>query len=169
MKKLLMVIPLVLLFCFTFTCQKGEEVAKEPEPVVDVEADIKAIKTNLDEWVPLYNAGDFESIMSVYYTEKSVRMPQDEPIQLGKEAILAAYKKSRDQFDEHCESSIPDYIRVSGDLAVAHGVDNGTNIPKDGGEPEEYNIKWVIVLERQPGNTWKWIWEIWNDTLPLPE
>ena len=36
MKKLLTVIPLVILFCFTFGCQKGEEVAEEP--VVDIEA-----------------------------------------------------------------------------------------------------------------------------------
>jgi proline iminopeptidase len=39
MKKLFMVLPLVLLLCFTFGCQKGEEVAEEP--VVDVEADIE--------------------------------------------------------------------------------------------------------------------------------
>lgn len=169
MKKYLVIIPLVFLFCFAFACQKGEEVAEEPEIGVDVEADIQAIKANLDEWVSLYNAGDFERLMSVYYTEKTVRMPPDEPIQVGKDAILAAYKKSREQFDEQCESSIPEDIRVSGDLAVVRGVDTGTNTPKDGGEPEEYNVKWVLVLERQADNTWKWIWEIWNDTLPLPE
>jgi hypothetical protein len=42
MKKLLMVIPLVILLCFTFSCQKGEEVAEEP--VVDISADIEACK-----------------------------------------------------------------------------------------------------------------------------
>jgi pimeloyl-ACP methyl ester carboxylesterase len=35
MKKLFMVLPLVFLLCFTFSCQLGEEVAEEP--VVDVE------------------------------------------------------------------------------------------------------------------------------------
>jgi hypothetical protein len=39
MKKLICVIPSVLLLCFTFACQKqGEEVAKESE--VNVEADV---------------------------------------------------------------------------------------------------------------------------------
>jgi proline iminopeptidase len=39
MKKLFMVIPLVFLLCFTFSCRQGEEVAEEP--VVDVEADVE--------------------------------------------------------------------------------------------------------------------------------
>ena len=42
MKKLFMVLPLVFLLCFTFGCQKGEEVAEEP--VVDISADIEAMK-----------------------------------------------------------------------------------------------------------------------------
>ena len=37
MKKLFMVLPLVFLLCFTFSCQQGEE-----EAVVDVEADAEA-------------------------------------------------------------------------------------------------------------------------------
>ncbi|NIM59869.1 MAG: hypothetical protein GTO16_13160, partial [Candidatus Aminicenantes bacterium] len=48
MKKLLSVIPLVILLCFTFGCQQGEEVAEEP--VVDVEADIAALKKIEEEW-----------------------------------------------------------------------------------------------------------------------
>ena len=42
MKKLFMVLPLVFLLCFTFSCQKAEEVAEEP--VVDVEAEKAAWK-----------------------------------------------------------------------------------------------------------------------------
>ena len=37
MKKLLMILPLVFLLCFTFNCKQAEEVAEEP--VVDVEAE----------------------------------------------------------------------------------------------------------------------------------
>jgi ketosteroid isomerase-like protein len=43
MKKLLLIIPVVLLLCFIFSCQKAEEVAEEP--VVDVEAE----KQNVEE------------------------------------------------------------------------------------------------------------------------
>jgi len=36
-KKLLMILPLVLLFCFTFGCQKAEEVAEESSHMTDEE------------------------------------------------------------------------------------------------------------------------------------
>jgi len=44
MKKLLMVIPLVILFCFTFGCQQGEEVAaeKDVEPTITLDNAISA-------------------------------------------------------------------------------------------------------------------------------
>jgi len=44
MKKLLMVIPLVIMLCFTFGCQQGEEVAaeKEVEPTITVDNAISA-------------------------------------------------------------------------------------------------------------------------------
>ena len=44
MKKLLMVLPLVFLLCFTFSCQKAEEVAEEkkPEPTIIVDNAISA-------------------------------------------------------------------------------------------------------------------------------
>ena len=44
MKKLLMIIPLVILLCFTFSCQQGEEVAaeKEVEPTITVDNAISA-------------------------------------------------------------------------------------------------------------------------------
>jgi ketosteroid isomerase-like protein len=166
MKKLLMVIPLVFLLCFAFGCQEGEDVAEEP--AVDVEADIEAIKTSLNEWATLYNAGDFDRIMSIYYAENAVKIPPNQPILEGKEAILLGYQNDREQNDEHCDSSVAEDVRVFGDLAVARGVDIATSTPKDGSEPVKNNSRWVIVLERQTDGTWKWIYEIWNNNNPLP-
>ena len=163
MKKLLSVIPMVILLCFTFSCQAYEE-----KPAVDIEADVEAIKALGNEWVALFNAGDFDGLMSIYYAENPVQMPPNEPIRKGKEAILSGLKKSREQFDEHCDSSVTEDVRVSGDLAVARITDTGTNTPKVGGEPIKYNIKGVIAYERQPDGTWKCVYEIWNDNNPLP-
>jgi len=59
-KKLLIIIPLVILLCFTFSCQQGEEVAEEPGPAVDVEADITAIKEMVNQYAVACNTGDFE-------------------------------------------------------------------------------------------------------------
>ncbi len=41
MKKLLLVIPLVVLLCFTFGCQQGKEVAEEATPDKIVLSELK--------------------------------------------------------------------------------------------------------------------------------
>lgn len=167
MKKFLTVIALVFLLCLTFGCQKGEEVAEEP--VVDVEADTATIKAMIDEWVALYNAGDFDKLVAVFYAENAVIMPPNEPITEGKEAILSGLKKSREEFEEYCDSSIVEEVSVYGNVAVARGTDTGTTAPRDEGEPTKYNIKWLTVYERQSDGTWKCKYEIWNDNNPLPQ
>jgi uncharacterized protein (TIGR02246 family) len=167
MKRLLMVIPLVFLLCFAFGCQQVEEVAEEP--TVDVEGDVEALKNMVDEWMALYNAGDFERLVSFYYAEDAVTMPPNQPILEGREAILADYKKEREKYDQHCDSSVAKDVRVSGDMAVVRGNDTGTNTPKGGGEPTKTDSKWVGIFKRQPDGNWKCIYEIWNSNLPLPE
>lgn len=167
MKSPVLVVSFVFLLCFTFACrEQGKEVAKEPE--ADVEADISAIKASIDEFVQLYNAGDFERIVSIFYAENAVQMPPNESIRKGKEAIRLGYQKAHELNDEHIDSSVVEDVRVSGDLAVVWGIDTGTTTPISGGEPVKYSLKWLNVLERQPDGTWKWIYETWNDN-PLPE
>jgi ketosteroid isomerase-like protein len=166
MKKLLIILPLVFLLCFTFACQKAEEVAEEP--AVDVEADIATIKALNDEWLALYNAGDFDKLVTIFYTENAVQMPPNAPILEGKEVILSSLKKSREESEEYCDSSIVEDVSVYGNVAVARGTDTGTITLRDGGEPTRYNIKWLIVYERQSDGTWKCVYEIWNDNNPLP-
>jgi ketosteroid isomerase-like protein len=168
MKKLLCVIPLAVLLCFAFACQKqGKEVAKEPK--VNVEADVAAIKASFDEWVQLSNAGDLDRIMSIFYAENSIQMAPNDSIRKGKEAILLGYQQNRELNDEHWDSSVVEDVRVSGDLAVVRGTDTGTTTPRSGGEPVKFNLKWLIVLERQSDGTWKWLYEMWNSNNPRPE
>lgn len=161
------VIPLVILLCFAIGCQKEEEAAGTP--TAKVEADVAAIKATLDEWMRLYNAGEFEKLVSAFYTEDAVLMTPNVPIRKGKEAILLGYQETSKLNDEHCDSTVVEDVRVSGDLAVARGIDTGTTTPKGGGEPARYSLKWLIVLERQSDGAWKWTHEIWNENLPFPE
>ena len=164
MKKLLTVIPLVILLCFTFGCQQGEEVAEEP--AVDVEADIAAIKGLLDDWYAAYNAGDSDKIVSLY-TEDAMIMEPDEPTQVGKEAILASFKQGMEQYDMQVDESIVEDVRVSGDLGMARGIDIGTITPKEGGDPIKFNVRWVAIYERQADGTWKTICEISNNNIQV--
>ena len=167
MKNPILAVSLVILLCFTFACRKGEEAAEAPK--ISVETDVAAIKASIQEWVQLYNAGDFDKLVSNLYAEDAVLMSPNEPPRKGKEAILLGYQKNSELNDEHCDSSVVEDVRVSGGLAVARGMDTGTTTPRSGGEPVKYDVKWLIVLERQSDGTWKYIYEMWNDDNPLPE
>jgi uncharacterized protein (TIGR02246 family) len=166
MKRLLWVILLAVLLCLTFVCQKqSKEVAKEPE--ASVEADVAAIKALYDEWAQIYNKGDFERLISIFYAENALMMPPDEPICRGKDAILLWYQKASEFTDEHVDSYVVEDVRVSGNLAAVCGIDMDTSTPRGGGAAVKYSVKSLTVFERQSDGTWKCLWETWNGN-PLP-
>ncbi len=166
MKKLPCIVLLIVMLCFAFSCQKqGNEAAKEPE--LTVEADVAAIKALLDNWVQLYNAEDFDRLVSVFNAENATLMPPNESVCKGKEAILVWYQEANELNAEHVDSSVVEDVRVSGNLAVAWGTDSSVMTPRSGGEPVKSSYKWIDVFERQPGGAWKCVCEIWNDN-PAP-
>ena len=163
MKKLLMVIPLVFLLCFTFSCQQSEELAEEP--VVDVEADVAAIKSLLDEWYKAYDVRDIDKLLS-FYTEDAIRMGHNEPSQVGKMAIQAALGRQMEHYDSQVDDDVEiddraEEVRVSGDLGMARGVDI-TITPQEGAESTKSTVRWVAIYECQADRTWKIVCEIWN-------
>jgi len=165
MKKFLTIIPLVILLCFTFGCQQGEEVAEEP--VVDVEADKEAIKKITDDFNAALNAGDIDKLVSLF-TDDAVRIPPNEPALIGKEAIRGMFQQQLDQFTVQNEGVIVD-LKVSGDLAFFRGSWTSINTPKDGGKPLKYNGSYVSVIQKQPDGSWKTICNSWsNEQLILP-
>jgi len=168
MKRFFRVISLAFLLCLAFACQKqGKEIAKDSETTV--QADIAAIKVLLNEWVQLYNAEDLDRLMSVFYAENPILMTPNVPVRKGREAILLSYQEGSKLNIEHVDSSIAEDVRVSGNLAVAWGIDKGTTTPRSGSEPVEYSLKWLMVFERQSDGPWKCKYEMWNDNNPLPE
>ncbi len=167
MKNQILVIPLVFLLCFTSSCQKqGEELAKEPKE--NFKADIDAIKALLEEWVQLYNAGDFDTLVSSFYAENAILIAPGASIRKGKEAILLGYQKDDGLNKEHVDRSVAEEVRVSGDMAAAWGIDTGTSTRRSGGKPVKYHVNWLMVFDRQPDGAWKCRYEMWNDN-PLLE
>jgi ketosteroid isomerase-like protein len=168
MKKQLFVVLFIFMLCFSIACQKqGQEADKAPK--ANVEADGAAIKALLNEWVQLYNAEDFDKLISVFYAENPILMTPNESIRKGKEAILLSYQKDSESNIEHVDSSVAKDVRVSGNLAVAWGIDTGTTASRGGGKPVPYDLKWLMVFERQPDGIWKCLYEIWNDNPPAQQ
>ena len=158
MKKLFMILPLVLVLCFTFSCQQGEEVAEEP--VVDVEADFEANKNLNDAWDEAYNAADIDRLMSLY-TDDAVRIPPNEPALIGKEAIQGNFQQSFDQFTTENDSEAVD-VKIGGDLAFVRGTWTDIQTPKAGGESLYLNGNFVVINQKQTDGSWKTICEIWS-------
>ncbi|NOR12305.1 MAG: DUF4440 domain-containing protein [Candidatus Aminicenantes bacterium] len=159
MKKLLMVLPLVFLLCFTLSCQKqAEEVAEEP--VVDVEADVEAIKSLVNEVEKAFNERNLEAYMATI-ADDAVYMPPGVPALIGKEAIRNWYDFEATSFKATIFS---DEIEVHGDWAFSRAHWKGSWIQKDSGETTQMESKTVNIFRRQPDGSWKSSHAIWNYT-----
>ena len=102
MKKLLTIISLVFLLCFTFSCQQGEEVAEEP--AVDVEAEKARVKTALDQWIQAIETEDTELMSKVFAHDSDLVMIGTDPAEyfVGWEAlreILQRWFETTDSVD----------------------------------------------------------------------
>jgi uncharacterized protein (TIGR02246 family) len=153
---------LILMFCAAFSCTK-DNTREAGLAAARMEADARAVRNVLDQWVQLYNAGRYETLISTLYAEDAVLMAPNVPICKGREAILLGYMKTTEVNDEHVDTTVVEDVRVSGDLAVASGWDAGTTTPRVGGSPEKYSVKWLMVMKRQSDDTWKLIYEVWNE------
>ena len=162
MKKWIWPVLFALLLGIATSCQKqdGNAVGKAK---AGVEADVAAIKALIAEWVRLYNAEDYENMILVFYADKAVVMNPNAPARRTKEAILLMYQKDYESNIEHVDTSVAEDVRVSGNTAVAWGMDTGTTTPRSGGAPVPYSLKWLMVFERQADGAWKCLYEMWND------
>jgi len=165
MKKRILPVFLMLLLSFATSCQKQDNEAKA-KPGEGVEGDIAAIKALLAEWADLYNAEDFQRLISVFYANNAILMTPNAPARRTKEAILLSYQKESESNIQHVDTSVAEDVRVSGDLAVVWGTDTGTTTPRSGGDPVKYRVKWLMTFERQSDGAWKCLYEMWNDNNP---
>jgi uncharacterized protein (TIGR02246 family) len=159
MKKTLMLGSLVILLSFAFSCQQGAEVIEQP--VVDLEADIQAIKDIVAGWDDAVNAADLDQIVPLY-ADEAVEIHPDDLVFIGRDAIQAGYQQVFDQLTMQ-EKFVVEDVNVSQDLAVAHVTFSATNTIKDSGEPEEGSGNWIIVFKKQSDGAWKVIYSIWSE------
>lgn len=161
MKKSLMIIPFVILLCFTFSCQKQAEEAK---PEVDIEADVEAIESLTNQVMKAFNEGDLEAFMATV-ADNAVHMPPGAPVIIGKEAIRNWYKFDKNSFDVTIST---DEIEICGDWAIQRATWKGSWTQKDSGETTQFEAKDIYIHRRQPDGSWKNSHAIWNNTKMEP-
>jgi len=164
MKKLLMIIPLVILLCFTFGCQQGEEVAEEP--AVDVEADKTAIERVREKELRAFDLGDVEGFDNIV-TEDIVLDTPNRPAIVGKEAIRAFGEALFSRLDYEATYSVDELV-IEKNWAFDRGVWIEKRVPKDGGEQSQLSFGILQLYKRQSDGSWKLARLIWNSKGPHP-
>jgi len=153
MRKIFLVIPLVILLCFTFSCQQGEEVAEEARIVGLSDEDVAAIKTAHDAYIQAVLADGFEATID-FYTEDTILMAKGPMIQ-GREAL----KKSFEAFSKASPTVTAfnlTLLEIDGrdDLAFVRGTVSMTMVGEGIPEPIQYTGKFLEILRKQGDGSW---------------
>ena len=167
MKKLFMILPLVFQLCLTYGCQKGEEVAEEPESEVGVlsSEDEAALKKFLDEISQFVLASDWEAL-SQQYTEDAMFLPPNSPAIQGRESFLQMFAGVK--ITEHSHNLV-EVLGVCGDRIFGRGVFAWTMNVEGSPEPISQSGKWVGVLKKQLDGKLQIALHIWNLNPPPSE
>jgi ketosteroid isomerase-like protein len=164
MKKLLTIIPLVILLCFTFGYQQGEEVAKEP--AVDIEADKTAIESVREKELRAFDLGDVEGLDNIV-TEDIVIDTPNRPAIVGKEAHRAFCEALFSRLDYEATYSVDELV-IEKNWAFDRGVWIEKRVPKVGGEQSQLSFGILQLYKRQSDGSWKLARLIWNSKGPHP-
>lgn len=159
MKKQLMILPIIVLLGFAFSCQKGEKAVEET--MADIESDKEAIYTWYDQKTVTTNAGDFDGL-KILFDENVIFMPPNGPLFQGWEVYRQWAQPYFDEFDFE-EKIKYEEVGVSGDWAFIRTSYTTKSTPKAGGESTLGNGKAIWLLKKQPDGSWKGTHCIWNN------
>jgi uncharacterized protein (TIGR02246 family) len=145
MKKFLIIIPLVILISFTFSCQKGEEVAEEP--AVDIEAEKQAVAECFQALVDTAVEGDIDKYKSFFHPEmRWWDFSQEHPVG------IEAYTKIMEEFYKSGLNWVCDLgpfdIHIAGKTAVLYTTYKNIFKDPEGNETTSSGL-WTAVLVKQ--------------------
>ena len=168
MKKSLLqlsIFPLILLLCFTFSCQPpAEEVAEEAEPMGLTDEDVAAIRASTEAYLQAWRSGDWAALAGLH-TEDATVMPPNESAIHGRDAIQA--------WNEGQPAPIEANLTIveidgRGDLAYVRGTYTQTYEPI--GEPGQIQDtgKYIEIRRKQQDGSWLISIDIFNSDQPPP-
>ncbi len=141
-------------------CQPAAEAPAAPAALS--EQDMATIRGMLDNYGPNTTAQDWATLVT-YYADDAVRMPPDEPMYQGKDAMMAQLEALPAVTNL---TLTPQLIDGQGNLAYARGTYTFDVGPADG---ELVNMvgKWQAIYERQADGSWLCVSDIWNTDTPM--
>lgn len=167
MKSLLTIIPLVMLLCFTFGCQQGEEAAEEVGVKALSDEDIAAIKAIGPALDKASLAMDIDAIAELY-TVDTLLMNPNEPIIQGRVGVAEYYKAFETAtMKEHKHELLE--VDGYGDIAYARGAYKVVYVMEGIDEPVEDKGKTLLILRKQSNSSWLIALFSWSSDLPISE
>jgi ketosteroid isomerase-like protein len=148
MKKMFMVLPLVLLLCFTFGCQQGEEVAEEP--AVDIAAETESVKEAFWSWLEAGPENGIDWLMSFL---------ADDIISVGETMLDKAGMRERYEeiFSQGSywtnQSLVKVVVSTAGDLAYTIVSSEFVSIVE--GETQTSKRGNIVIWGKQADGSWK--------------
>ena len=169
MKKSLLqfsIFPLILLLCFTFSCQQGEEVAEEAVTQVAglADEDVAAIRASTEAYLQAWRSGDWAALTGLH-TEDAIVMPPNESAIQGRDAIQAWNEPDPPPIEANL--TIVE-IDGRGDLAYVRGTYTLTYEPIGEPGPIQDTGKYIEIRRKQQDGSWLISIDIFNSDLPLP-
>jgi len=135
------------------------------EKQIDTEADIEKIKNNDKIWDEAALSGDADYFVS-QYTEDAIRMPPNEPVRKGIDAIRDGHQSYHEQNKVIESKNISEEVIICGEWAIDRGTYTQKDVSKSGGEPNQGTGKYIVISKRQSDGQFKIYREIWNSDLP---
>lgn len=162
MKRTMRVLGIALLTAFATACGRT---ASAPDPTA---ADRAAIDQVRLAYQSAFSAGDAVGIGSLYAVD-GVDMPSNEPTRHGRAAIVTAIQTTfTDAMPGTMSATMtPTDTQVMGDVAVEHGAFHSMMTPMAGGDMMMVDGRYVMILRRQAGTSWKVILSIDNAAAPM--
>jgi len=159
MKKLLMIMPLVILLCFTFGCQQGEEVAEEekavqeePKEVMALAQERQAIAEANIKFGEVFSSGDAAALASLY-TEDAWLISQTGDMFKGREGVEAFWAGAFQMGMKEVVLTTVDVMRMD-DMVGEFGKADLTIKPEGQDEIKDVG-KYLVIWKKAADGTWK--------------
>ncbi|MEJ2202514.1 MAG: nuclear transport factor 2 family protein [Gemmatimonadota bacterium] len=134
--------------------------AMQGAAVADDSAQAEAsLRTTFDEMIAAYEGEDAATLERLY-ADDVVLIPPGEAVLSDRAAVVEGLATLAD-IDYSIEAQIRD-LQISGDLAVMFVAYTDQMTPRDGGDAESSDGRWVIVWNRGADGQWRISREIWN-------
>ena len=131
-------------------------------PIVTIADDVGGLRTLREAWSAAYNAGQIAPLVDMYVAA-AVRMAYDAPAQVGRDSVLAGYRRSFAS-RTHMPTILltAAQIEIRGDIAIERGAYDETLTPRGQGRTLNEVGKYVSLARRGADGKWRFEWSIFN-------